>query len=195
MEIFTPSGLKVRLHADRVSRVLAPVREMLDYEDALRDIELWANLPAAVSSVATIAAAAVTRSPILTLSASCIAFLLADLFQQFAYSRALKVLLPQFLGSWLIILPASFLTGYFLYRNGAIPAGIVQLVIVGTNVFRVSDFLLLVFMPVRIFVRKLTGKTVRSLGAMELAFVQILNGKARSLGVTLDWTLYDRRET
>ena len=195
MEIFTPNGLKVRLHADRVRRVLAPVREMLDYEDALRDIELWAKLPAALSSVAAIVTSAATQSWLLTLIASCFAFLLADLFQQFFYSRILKALLPQFMGSWLISFPASLLIGYFLYRNGAIAAAIVQFVIVATNVFGVSDLFLLVFMPVRVFVRKLTGKTVRHIGAMELAFIKILNGKARSLGVTLDWTLYDRRET
>lgn len=194
MEIFTPHGLKVRLCADRVNHVLAPVREVLDYEEVLLDIELWANLPSAISSVVTIATAAITKSPFLTIGASCLGFLLADLYQQFAYSNLLKILIPQLLGSWPISLIISLLTGFYLVRIGALATAIIEIVIVCINIFKGTDFLLIVFMPVRVFVRKLFGKTARSLGGMELAFVKILNYKAERLGVVLDWTLYNRHE-
>ena len=52
--IYTPGGLKIRLDADRVDHVLAPVRDQIDLNDAYLDVELWANFPNAFSSICTV---------------------------------------------------------------------------------------------------------------------------------------------
>ncbi|MBI4470696.1 MAG: hypothetical protein HY650_15385 [Acidobacteria bacterium] len=82
-----------------------------------------------------------------------------------------------------------------LYRRGATGAAVTQLAIVLGSTAGLADLLLYVFMPVRLAVRALVGRTVRDLGDVEFAFIRILNQRAREVGTSLDWTIYDRRET
>jgi hypothetical protein len=62
MAIYTNNGLKIRLDPDRLEKVLAPANGEIDLVGAYLDIELWANFPSAVSSVAVIATAFFTHS-------------------------------------------------------------------------------------------------------------------------------------
>lgn len=195
MSIFTPNGLKICLHPERVERVLAAVAPRVDLAGAYRDVELWSDLPGAALAVTAVATAWITRSWLLSLAISCLAFLLANLFQQFFYSRLLKMALPQFLGSRFVVLPASLASAFMLFRQGATGAALTQLAIVVASILGVADILLLIFMPLRIAVRSLAGRRVRDLGDVEFAFVRALNQRARDVGVTLDWTIYDQRET
>jgi hypothetical protein len=55
-----------------------------------------------------------------------------------------------------------------------------------------TDFLLFVFMPIRVMSKKLAGIEI---GDIELAFILILNSKASDIGIELNWELYDETET
>ena len=193
MEIYTPGGLKIKLQTDRVERVLKPVRYLINIEDAFHDIQLWANFSGAMLSISAIITALITQSWLSTLIVAVLSFVLVDLYQQFFYSRFLKGLFPQFLGAWFLTLPASLVVAYLLYQQGAVTTGITQLVIVLLDIIGIADFILVLSTPIRFTVRSLFGQTKE--GAVESAFIKILNHKARKVGVILDWTSYNRRET
>lgn len=192
MSIYTPHGLKIRLDPDRVDRVIAPIRENIDINDVYLDVELWANFPHAVSTFSAIIISVVMHSWFYTLLLFIIAFTIADLFQQFFYSRHLKSIFPQFLGAWMIALPVSIIVGIYLYRRGEVATGVIQLVLVLANWVKITDILLLLLTPLRVGLKKLPNY---KFGAIELAFVQTLNSKASQLGVKLNWELYNFRET
>lgn len=184
--------MKIRLEPDRLERVLAPAKGEIDLEDAYLDIELWANFPGAVSSIAAIATALFMPSWVIAFLGAILGYLAANLLQQFMYSRLLKVIFPQFFGGWIISLPISIAVGYYLYRQGNTAAGITQLAFVVANWWGMTDFLLFVFMPIRVMAKKLAGIMI---GDIELAFIRILNSKARDIGIELNWELYDETET
>lgn len=184
--------MKIRLDSDRLARVLAPIKGEIDLEDAYLEIELWANFPNAVSSIAAIATALFTHSWAITLLGAILGYLAANLLQQFTYSRLLKVIFPQFFGGWIISLPISIAVAYYMYRQGNTAAGITQLAFVAANWWGITDFLLFIFMPIRVMAKKLFGIKI---GDIELAFIHILNSKALDIGVELDWELYDETET
>ena len=192
MAIYTKNGLKIRLDPDRLEKVLAPAKGEIDLQDAYLDIELWAIFPGAVSSVAVIATAFFTHSWVIACLSAILGYFAANLLQQFAYSRLLKVIFPQFFGGWVISLPISIAVAYYLYRQGNIAAGITQLAFVVANWWGMTDFLLFVFMPIRVMAKKLAGIKI---GDIELAFIRILNSKARDIGIELNWGLYDEKET
>ena len=60
--IYTPGGLTIKLHADRVERVLKPVRHLINIEDAFLDIQLWANFPGNMLSILAIITVLTTQS-------------------------------------------------------------------------------------------------------------------------------------
>jgi hypothetical protein len=124
--IYTRDGLKIRLDPVRIEKVLAPAKGKIALEDAYLDIELWANFPSAVSSIAAIATALFTHSWAIAFLGAIFGYLAANLLQQFTYSRLLKVIFPQFFGGWIISLPISIAVAYYLYRQGNTAAGITQ---------------------------------------------------------------------
>ena len=79
MPIYTKNGLKIRLDPDRLEKILAPAKGKIDLEDAYLDIELWANFPNAVSSIAAIATAFVTHSWSTTLLGAILGYFAANL--------------------------------------------------------------------------------------------------------------------
>lgn len=188
MAIYTRNGLKIRLDPDRLENVLAPANGKIDIEDVYLDVELWANFPNAVSSITAMTTALFTQSWILTLLGAILGYLAANILQQFTYSRLLKVVFPQFLGSWIISVPISIAVAYYLYRNGNTAVGITQLAFVAANWWGITDFFLFVFMPIRVIAKKLVGIQI---GDIELGFMRILNSKARDIDVELEWELYD----
>ena len=192
MAIYTRSGLKIRLDPDRIERVLSPAKGEIDLENVYLDIELWANFPNAVSSIAAIATAFFTHSWAIAFLGGILGYLAANLLQQFTYSRLLKAIFPQFFGGWIISLPISIAVAYYLYRQGNTAAGITQLAFVVANWWGMTDFLLFVFMPIRVMAKKLAGNKI---GDIELAFIRILNSKASDIGIELNWELYDETET
>lgn len=194
MQIYTPGGLTIKLHADRVERVLKPARHLINIEDAFVDIQLWANFPGNMLSILAIITALTTQSWTSVLIVGVLGFVLVDLYQQFFYSRFLKVLFPFVLGAFYVTLPASLITIYILYQEGAIIAGITQFVMVLMDITGIADLILFFSTPIRFSVRCLFGKRAKE-GAIETAFIKILNHKARQVGVILDWQSYNRRET
>ncbi len=187
--IYTPGGLKIRLDPDRVERVLGAAKDQIDMANAYLDIELWTGFPNSLSTICTIGTAAATHSLIWTLVAFVFSFGAANAFQQFTYSRILNLIFPSFLGSWIIALPASAATLVYLYFSDSLLAGLVQLGIVVANWLHYTDMMLLIFMPIRLIIRALTGV---NLGDIEIAFIRILSLQAQRVGIQLDWDIYNR---
>jgi hypothetical protein len=147
MPLFTKHGLKARLDLKSLKRVLNAAGARIDIDDAFADLELWENLPNALSSVSAILVALFSRSWSSTISAGLIGFVVGFVVQRLGYFYSLKVLLPQFLGSWLITIPAASATAWYLYSAGHRAAAIVQLGWSLLNVFRLSNVLLLPLFP------------------------------------------------
>ena len=188
MSIYTPNGLKIRLDPQRVDLVLAPAKDQLDLTDAYLDVELW-GFPNALSTVCAMLTATLMHSLAGTLIAFVLSFGSANAFQQFMYSRVLNQIFPTFLGAWIIALPASIAAGIYLYFSNALLVALAQFVIVMANWLGFTDLMLLIFMPLRLTIRKLTGV---NLGAAEIAFIRILSLQAERVGIQLDWKLYNR---
>jgi len=68
---------------------------------------------------------------------------------------------------------------------------IVQLLIVLANVLRLSDILLLFFMPARMLLRKALRIAPGDLVDVELALVSELSQQATTQNIILNWNLYD----
>ena len=187
--IYTPHGLKIRLSPKGVARVLEPVQEKLDIEGAFLDVELWTQFPNSCSNIAVIVAAAITGSWWIALLAFVITYAIANLFQEFFYSRPLRILVPQFFGSWIISLLAALPVAYILITRGSVFTGVMTVALVIANWIQVSDVLLLLFGPLRIAVKRCLGY---QFGAPELALISVLSQQARRGGVELNWTEYTR---
>jgi hypothetical protein len=188
--IYTPGGLKIRLDPDRVERVLAPAGGRIDLHEACLDVELWAGFPQAFSSVCTVLTAVLTHSFVWSLIAFALAFTAANIFQQFTYSRILCTVFPTFLGGWIIAIPASVAAGVYLYFFDALLVGLIQFVIVVANWIHYTDIFLIVLMPIRLAIRKITGVMI---GDVEIAFMRILTLQARRAGIEINWNIYNRQ--
>jgi hypothetical protein len=175
--IYTPGGLKIRLDPDRVERMLAPAGGRIDLHEAYLDVELWAGFPQAFSFV-------------WSLIAFALAFTAANIFQQFTYSRILCTVFPTFLGGWIIAIPASVAAGVYLYFFNALLVGLIQFVIVVANWMHYTDIFLIVLMPIRLAIRKITGVMI---GDVEIAFMRILTLQARRAGIEINWNIYNRQ--
>lgn len=147
-----------------------------------------AGFPGAASSVGALVTALASRSWVATVAVGVVLWCLAYLLQQFWYSRLLKLLFPQFLGAWLIALPAALACTYFLWQLGSFPAGLAALAIVVVNWLGIWDpVLLLIMLPLVVAARRVTG---RVLGDTEIAFIGVLTAKANRLGTVLNWDVY-----
>ena len=187
--IYTPGGLKIRLHADGLARVLGDEKSEIDLDEAFMDTELWANLPGSAASVAAIVLALATRSPLWTAWGAAAAFASANIAQQIFYSHWLKVLFPQFLGGWLFALPASLGVGIYLWWTGSLVTAMIPVAVVLLSWFGFLDWLLFLLSPIRILIRRLTASPV---GDIELAFISIIDRQAMQRGLKLDWDRYGR---
>lgn len=190
MAIYTPNGLKVRLDPERVRRTLDTVGHALDTDDALLDTELWANLANGVSVLAALVTAGLTQAWLPTTGAAIAGFIAGYLFQQLFYSHWLKVLIPQFLGGWLIYLPASLALAVYLYFQASLGTGLVVIGVAVANWLGVGEAIILIpLIPVAALLKRLTK---REIGDSERAFIGALDRQASRLGTRIDWSVYDR---
>jgi hypothetical protein len=190
MPFYTPRGLKIRLDQQALETMLDESGVLIDLDDAFADIELWARLPGAMGAVNAIVAAASTHSAAWTLAASFAAFTLGYILQQCYYSPFLRIIFPQFLGSWLIAIPTSIICSAYLYWSGNAAVAIVVLAIVLCTSTGIADFLLFLLLPVRVLLIQM--RVVLPMGDMEQAFISILDLHASKQNAQLDWSIYDR---
>ena len=188
---YTPLGLKIRLDPDAMEEMFYVSGFIPDLETAFLDIQLWALLPRGMCSVAAMIAAIQTHSSLLILIISIVAFVVGFVFQHFGYSVFLKIIFTQFLGGWLIAIPASIIIAVNLTHLNFTAAAFTQLAIVVCTSFGVTDLL---FFPITFFVGLLLTLTrIIVPGAMERAFISILNRQASNKKCTLDWSVYNRQ--
>jgi hypothetical protein len=190
MAFYTPRGLKIRLDPEAIQSVLDESAISIDLEDAFADVELWSHLPNAICVVAGMTASILTQSILWTLTAGLGGFAMGNIFQQFTYSPMLRILFPQFLGSWLITVPASIIIAVFLAWSGNAGVGIAQLAVVLCNVTGIADALLFFMLPITAGLRLL--HLAPPIGDVELAFISVLDHHAQRQGRKLNWAVYER---
>jgi len=194
--IYTRNGLKVRFNEEAMKPVIWPLVEAGQYDDILMDIELWVNLPNAVSSVAAIAAAFVTGSWAHILVFWLLGMLVGGVVQEAIYSEALKVIFPMFLGGWLIALPGTIACDiYLVLQGGYVTAVVLTLLVVGNWLHMTDCVFLLPLMPFQLWlmalVERRTGVPV-GFTLTERVFVTLCERRAKKLGIELQWELYDQ---
>jgi len=194
MAIYTKGGLKIRFDENAIKPVIMPLIESDQFEDILLDMELWINLPNAVSSVSAILAAYLTKHWFTTLLVGVISYIVSAIFQELYYSDFLKRIFPLFLGSWMIAIPLTIFCGIYLGIHGNYLTIVVLTLIVLGNWSNHSDFLLIILSPFRIWLMKSLKKRFGIRYAFtitERLFILLCNKRAKKIGVELNWNAYD----
>ena len=158
MAIYTKGGLKIRFDENAIKPVILPLIESGQFENILLDIELWVDLPNAVSSVSAILTALLTKHWFITLLVGIISYILGAIFQELFYSDVIKRIFPLILGSWMVTIPLTALCGIYLSINGNFITLIVLVLIVLGNLSHLSDYLLFILTPLRILLMKSINK-------------------------------------
>jgi hypothetical protein len=186
MPIFTPHGLKIRYDEYALEKVIGLLKIRIDFNDLLLDIELWELLPTAMAEVAAIITAFFTCGWLFTLIAWIIGLLIGGTLREITYSDPLRRIFPFFLGSGPVVIIAIVSCGIYLglrseYITIAVLVALwflckIEAIITG-----------IVLSPLIYFM----GKTCQNTN-VERTFIALCNNKARKLGITLDWGLYDK---
>lgn len=195
MAIYTKGGLKIRFDEKAIRPVIMPLIESGQFEGILLDMELWINLPNAVSSVSAIITAYLTRHWLTTLLVGVISYIVGAIFQELYYSDFLKRIFPLFLGSWMIAIPLTIFCGIYLGIHGNYLTIVVLTLIVLGNWSNRSDFLLIILSPLRIWLMKSLKKRFGMRYAFtitERLFILLCNKRAKKIGVELNWNAYDK---
>lgn len=187
MAIYTKNGLKLRFDERALNSVIGPLKASGVYEDILMDLEIWMNMPNAISNVAAILSIIFIGSWVSMLFMGIIGFFIGAIISYSFYSDSLKKIFPLFLGTWIIVGLFALLLGYGLIIHGRILAAVVLLAIIVGNQAHVFDFLLLFLTPYRIFLLKKYG-----IGFTERIFMLMCDRRAKKLNMKLDWNLYGK---
>jgi len=190
MPFYTPNGLKVRLNEEKVKETILPLLESGQYTDILTDVELWEKMPNAISSVMAIIAAVLTKSTIYVFVFGILGYTVGTLIKVDDYSRLLKIMFPQILGSWVVTIVLSAILSVHLFLNKEYMPILALLVIILGNWIGYMNFLEFINAPFRIkAIRRFFKKNGYLLTHVERTFITICNRKANVLGVVLCWDL------
>lgn len=195
MAIYTKHGLKIRLDENAIESVISPLKESGQLEDLLMDIELWMDLPNAISNVTAILTAFLTGSWVFTLLFGILGYFVGAIIHEVTYSEILKRIFPLFLGSWIISILATIGCGIYLTTQGNYVTIVILALLVFGNWLHYTDFLLIFLAPFRILVMKSSQKRLGVRHAYTLAerlFIFLCNKRAQKIGVELNWKAYDK---
>jgi hypothetical protein len=76
MFLMTPNGIKVRFDQERISPGIQALRDGGHINQILIDLELWENMPNAISNLMAIGAAVITKSALYILVFSLVGYVL-----------------------------------------------------------------------------------------------------------------------
>lgn len=184
----TPNGIQVRFDHDLIDPCIRPLKDGGHIGKILADVDLWESMPNAVANVLAIAAAVVTRSALPIIVCGFSGYVLGTLIKAGRYSRALKRLLPQTLGSPIISIILSVGAGLYLLQFQAIAPIIVLFLVVTNNGLGTANIFEVLAAPLR--------RAVRDLHAIrpgfphthiERVFMAICDRQASDLGITVGW--------
>jgi hypothetical protein len=188
MSLQTPNGIQVRFDQDRVGPCLKMLKDGGHLDKILMDLELWENMPNAFSNVLAISAALISKAAVPIVIFSLAGYALGTLVKVSTYSRFLKRLMPQILGSPIISILAAVCAGLYLSHDKAIVPIIVMMLVVTNNGLGPFNLFEVLTAPVRLlFYKHYARRTTFPYTHVERTFVAVCDHKAKELGVTIPW--------
>jgi hypothetical protein len=188
MSLITPNGIQVRFDPERIDPCIKTLKDGGHIDKILMDLELWENMPSALSNVMAISAAVITKSTLSIIVFSLLGYILGTMIKLGSYSKFLKRLLPQVLGSPIISIISAACVGLYLSQDKAIAPIIVLLLVVTNNGLGPFNIYEVLIAPIRLlFYRRYAKRADFPHTRIDRNFVAICNRKADDLGVTLPW--------
>jgi len=185
MSFMTPSGLKVRLDANALEKVIYPLIQHDKMDKVLRELETWYNLPAALgTTVAAIAALTMPSSPWYgIILAAIVGYSIGEAIVALKYMNFLRWFIP----SRLLVLAVTIMMAFY---EGFSVNIYVLLGVLACSWLGLFNF---ITMPFNLMLSQLRRKHSNIyIGDVERNFVAICNKHAKDIGCELDWNLYKR---
>jgi hypothetical protein len=188
MSLMTPNGIQVRFDHDRIDPCVQPLKDGGHIGKILADLDLWESMPNALGNVMAIGAAVITKSALLIVFYGFVGYILGTLIKAGRYSRTLKRLLPQILGSPIISIIFAVCVGLFLLQYQAIVSIIVLFLVVTNNGLGTMNIFEVLTAPVRRVIHDLHAKRPDfPYTHTERVFMAICERKTKDLGIVLRW--------
>ena len=186
MFLITPNGIKVRFDQERTNPCIQVLKAGGHLNKILIDLELWENMPNAISNLLALGAAVVTKSALYILVFSLVGYVLGTFIKLGRYSNVLKTLFPQTLVSPIVSVIFALCAGLILLQDHAIIPVVALFCVVTNNGFGHLNLLEYLTAPIRSWVDKRHPKSQSfPFTQIERTFVAICNHMARDLGITL----------
>jgi hypothetical protein len=191
VSLTTPNGIQVQIDGDRIDHCIDALGESKYLDQILMDVDLWEYMPNAVSNVMAISAAVVTKAPFYIIIYGLVGYVLGTMIKVGRYSRFLKIVFPQVLGSHIISLIFALCAGLYLYHIRVIPPLIVLFLVVTNNGMGHLNLLEVLTAPIRRFAQSYYMKSHEMpYTHVERTFITLCNDKARGMGITLNWNMH-----
>jgi hypothetical protein len=188
MFLMTPNGIKVHFDQERANPGIQALRDGGHLNQILVDLELWENMPNAISNLLALGAAVTTKSAWYILVFGLAGYVLGTFIKLGRYSNLLKTLFPQTLVSSIVSLILALCTGLILLQDHAIVPVVALFCVVTNNGFGHRNLFEYLTAPIRSLADKryAKSKTIHST-QRERIFMALCDRKAKDLGVALSW--------
>lgn len=188
MSLMTPNGIRVRFDHERIGPCIQVLKDGGHIDKILADLDLWESMPNALANVAAIGAAVVTRSAPHIVLYGFMGYVIGTLIKAGRYSRTLKRLLPQIIGSPITVIICSVCSGLYLLQYREIVPIVALFLVVTNNGLGTMNIFEVLSAPVRFMIRSWYAKRpCFPYTHIERTFVAICDRKARDLGIILRW--------
>lgn len=190
MSLMTPNGIQVRIDHDLIDHCILPLKDGGHIGKVLADLDLWESMPNAMANVLAIGAAVITKTALSIIGFGFFGYVLGTLIKADRYSRTVKRLLPQMLGSPIISIILSVCVGLYLLQYREIASIIALFLVVTNNGLGTTNIFEVLTAPIRRVVRDLHVKRLDfPYSHNERVFMAICERKAADLGIKLHWSV------
>ena len=190
MFLMTPNGIKVRFDQERTNPCIQALRDGGHINQILVDLELWENMPNAISNLLALGAAVITKSALYILVFGLAGYVLGTFIKLGRYSNVLKTLFPQTLVSPIVSVIFALCAGLILLQDHAVVPVVALFCVITNNGFGHMNFFEYLTSPIRsLFYKKFPKSQSFPFTQIERTFVDICNHKARDLGIKLHWEI------
>jgi hypothetical protein len=186
MFLVTPNGIKVRFDQERTSPCIQVLRDGGHINQILVDLELWENMPNAISNLLALGAAVITKSAWYILAFGLAGYVLGTFIKLGRYSNVLKIMFPQTLVSPIVSVIFALCAGLVLLQVHAIVPVIALFCVVTNNGFGHMNLFEYLTAPIRSLAEKRHPKSQSfPFTRIERTLMSICNHKARDLGIAV----------
>jgi hypothetical protein len=149
------NGLRIRLDEHSLAPVLVPLEAAGELKNIMLDVELWSNMPDAVSNVLAVLAALYTRSWPTVVAAGVIGYVVGGAVRVLIYSELLRVLLPMLFGGWIISSVSVVAAAFYLVPRGGTAAAVAAGIWVLVNTSGLTEVLEFLVLPINMLVNRM----------------------------------------